>query len=116
MPILIADDVLCCPHCGGDYLHHARITVFEREVEDSPRVLETTTDGRITECSIARAEESANPSNRRDRVAIRFWCEGCAAITELTLAQHKGQTLLDWRFAETGRDAAAIPATTDFRE
>jgi hypothetical protein len=40
---------------------------------------------------------SWNPSWRRDGIAIEFCCEGCGSIGELTIAQHKGVTLVGWR-------------------
>ncbi len=36
-----------------------------------------------------------NPSKRRDGVAIGFTCEQCPAVFWVTLAQHKGATLLE---------------------
>jgi hypothetical protein len=40
--------------------------------------------------------QGTNPSSRRGGIAIRFWCEGCPFISELTLAQHKGSTEVEW--------------------
>jgi hypothetical protein len=33
-------------------------------------------------------ELGKNPSSRRNGIAIRFWCENCDALAELTLEQH----------------------------
>jgi hypothetical protein len=92
---------LTCPQCGGDYLHHAAVTVFSRNKEDGP-VTATVIDER----NGVRREEGptvtrACPSSRRDGLAIAFWCELCPALSELTVAQHKGITVLEWRI--TGR-------------
>ena len=49
---------------------------------------------RAAEVSIDALLEG-NPSGRRQGVTIRFWCEGCAQRSVLTIAQHKGATLLE---------------------
>jgi hypothetical protein len=60
--------------------------------------------GLITNITGAQAERG-NPSSRRNGVVIRFWCEDCDVISELTLEQHKGNTLLRWRSTvDTTRD------------
>ena len=43
---------------------------------------------------------SGNPSWRRHGLAICFECEFCGRTSELTIAQHKGQSLLAWRGTE----------------
>jgi hypothetical protein len=86
-------DWLLCPNCGEFYLHHDRVTIFERSEEDAPsHSLEV--DGIW---KMRKVEGGDNPSCRRDGVAVRFWCECCSAISELTIAQHKGTTIMRWR-------------------
>jgi hypothetical protein len=87
---------LICPACRGNYLHHDAVTVFTREREDGP-VTATTVTGDGVYRKEGWAAERANPSSRRDGLAISFWCESCSALSELTIAQHKGCTLLEWR-------------------
>jgi hypothetical protein len=100
---LLDDDTLSCPCCGGQFLHHGRVTIFHRERgEDSPRTLETSVEGPVTLCNITPSATSANPSSRRDGFAIAFYCEECRLDAELTFAQHKGQTLVQWRNAGGG--------------
>ena len=89
-------DVLHCPHCGGNNLHHEIVTVYSRK-EDADQTLETRVAGRIAECAIVPSKISLNPSSRRDGVSITFSCEGCPSRLELTLAQHKGETFIEWR-------------------
>jgi hypothetical protein len=90
---------LCCPSCGDDegYLHHTDITVFSRPVEDGP-VTETRVhhDGSVRTFPPDKGRRH-NPSNRRDGLAIAFWCEHCGEGHELTLEQHKGFTYVNWR-------------------
>ena len=92
------EDWLCCPACGFfGGLHHDTVTIFERSQEDAPsQALEIDNIWKMR-----RGEGDNNPSSRRDGVAIRFWCESCPTISELTIAQHKGTTILQWRRAGT---------------
>lgn len=88
------DDTLTCPHCESEYLHQRVVTVYDRS-EDENTVLETTVSkGRTT---VARTSGVSNPSDRRQGLSIRFYCEGCGLPVELTLAQHKGVTRISWR-------------------
>jgi hypothetical protein len=92
---------LTCPHCGQNNLHHDAVTVFCRRGEDGP-VTATTVTGHSVYREEGQAADLANPSSRRDGLAVSFWCEHCPAISELTIAQHKGITILGWRI--TGRN------------
>jgi hypothetical protein len=88
-------DTLVCPGCGEEYLHHGRVVVYSRE-EDSSLVVRTTIDGTALE-QFQVENSSDNPSSRRDGLTIAFWCEGCDKTHELTIAQHKGSSLVRWR-------------------
>jgi hypothetical protein len=85
---------LLCPACGDNHLHHILVIAFERDSEDAPtRVIVVQQDSSVRDVG----ELGKNPSSRRNGIAIRFWCENCDALAELTLAQHKGATLVGWR-------------------
>jgi hypothetical protein len=88
---------LTCPHCGQHDLHHDKVTVFSRIGEDGP-VFATIVEGSV---GVYRKEgpavDRACPSSRRDGLAISFWCEHCPTLSELTIAQHKGTTMMQWR-------------------
>jgi hypothetical protein len=92
------DDALACPRCGDSYLHHERITVYQREhgKEDARHLIKTTVGDGVS-IETVRAEGSRCPSARRDGLLISFWCEGCNARPELTIEQHSGQTFFRWR-------------------
>lgn len=96
---------LYCPSCRSDCIHHDGVDVFERS-EDArygtrvrvrgvdlplaqrappPRAAEVTVDATL----------DGNPSSRRQGVTIRFWCEQCSQRSVLTIAQHKGSTLIE---------------------
>jgi hypothetical protein len=87
---------LTCPYCRGEYLHHGQVTVYDRR-EDAPRLTKTEVRDRTANITAIDNKDSGNPSERRDGVAVRFWCEHCDTISELTIAQHKGASLLGWR-------------------
>ncbi|CAL8972815.1 hypothetical protein RHODGE_RHODGE_01013 [Rhodoplanes serenus] len=89
---------LLCPRCGFHCLHHGRVTIFERQREDSDDLVMTVVDRSGTATSVADAR-SDNPSDRRHGLAIAFECEGCGEGIELTIAQHKGETHLAWRLS-----------------
>lgn len=95
-------NVLLCPNCNGSYLHHDLVRVYGRVHEDDLNLVkvtvETTQYGDRT--FTPRKPDHGNPSGRRDGLAVRFWCEFCAAVSELTIFQHKGETFLEWREIE----------------
>jgi hypothetical protein len=89
-------DELCCPNCGGRCLHHGRITVFDRREDDPEITVTTVTGGKVRQSTVSE-KQANNPSRRRHGLAIEFECEMCSAISELTIAQHKGSTYFGWR-------------------
>ena len=50
-------------------------------------------DTKVKQCS---SDESNNPSLRRGGINIWFICELCQYISVLTIAQHKGKSLVRW--------------------
>ncbi|MBV8775541.1 MAG: hypothetical protein JO166_24915, partial [Deltaproteobacteria bacterium] len=95
---------LKCPRCGWDFLHLRRITVYDRGEDAEMTSVTTACDG-LSATHLLPSREVANPSARRDGMAILFECEACSVdlyrsspVIELTIAQHKGITLLGWRF------------------
>lgn len=83
---------LLCPNCGFNYLHHEKVDVFERS-EDAESGLHVSVSGVKAETNTAL---SGNPSARRDGLTVTFSCEGCDAKPVLTIAQHKGQTFVNF--------------------
>ena len=92
---------LRCPRCGGQYLHHLGVTVFDR-AEDAPALVRTTVASGTTKTDAVPNAGSGNPSSRRDGLAILFSCESCGGTLadpiELVIAQHKGTTEIGWRY------------------
>lgn len=93
--VWLDDNVLLCPGCSGNNLHHSTVTVFTRSQEDAKPV--RTIIGNAEVITGAMLPTGENPSSRRDGIAIGFWCENCSFQGELTIAQHKGLTLVEWR-------------------
>ncbi|SRR5580765_4738543 len=98
--------VLQCPRCRSEdgYLHHNEITVFDRGEDDVWTEVTTVQGGRISSHRLP-SRLCDNPSSRRDGIRIGFWCEVCgpehpydASTIWLEFAQHKGNTLVSWRF------------------
>jgi hypothetical protein len=94
----IAADVLLCPGCGYNNLHHEAIEVFERSHEDASDGLHVIIEKGVVEVD---ADLHRNPSPRRHGLSIHFWCETCAVLPVLTIAQHKGETLVTWDWTQT---------------
>jgi hypothetical protein len=88
--------VLQCPHCGTEYTHQYCVEIFWRDKEDSDTgchvVSYNNLEPQVTLNSDYMCE---SPSLRRDGLIIRFVCEACEKHSALTIAQHKGQTLVD---------------------
>ncbi len=85
------EDTLLCPACGSAYLHHYKVEVFRRDKEDADKGVHAVVWGSSV---IVGNSMKDNPSSRRDGLRILFSCEGCPSISEMTLVQHKGSTLL----------------------
>ncbi len=83
--------ILLCPFCGGNYLHHDRIEVFEREEDAEAGLHLIVGNGKVS----IDNELEGNPSRWRHGLNIHFWCEHCEAKPVLSLTQHKGNTWLD---------------------
>ena len=98
---------LQCPRCGGLSLHQNVIQVFHRS-EDDPKVWKTVITENSVETKLAVSLTSDNPSPRRQGMTISFSCEDCGIdrendVLDLHLYQHKGSTVLRWRYAKVGR-------------
>lgn len=96
------DGRLICPRCGETYIHHEDVTVFNRG-EDEKVLSRIVVSGPLACISRPVSRETDNPSRRRHGLSIRFWCEYCCPYEsedriELTIAQHKGETDIIWRF------------------
>ena len=99
---------LCCPKCRGDHLHHGRVTVFHR-IEDDEMSTQTVVTGPSATVEAIPNLRTTNPSLQRDSIEIEFQCELCHREQKLhsadhrmllRIAQHKGKTLLEWRFED----------------
>ena len=86
---------LLCPCCGETYLHHGAIDIFTRH-EDAEETLHTSVTGFHTTTALVKSDTVDNPSGRRYGLRIGFWCEVCGEESALTLAQHKGNTHIEW--------------------
>lgn len=86
------DGVLLCPCCGFNCLHHDRVDVYLRD-EDAKCGLHVRTRGSVNTSEVD-TDMSGNPSERRDGLTIRFWCEGCDARPLMEISQEKGSTRL----------------------
>jgi hypothetical protein len=88
-----------CPKCGENYLHHGSVSIYYRTMEDAVTgVLSVCEGGGNGDISVShKAPMDNNPSRRRDGLAIDMECETCGPVGRMTIAQHKGQTLIGWQ-------------------
>ena len=94
---------LLCPRCGYGNLHHGTVRVFGRYGGECGDTFERRVDyyGRVWRLD----HPTDNPSYYRGGIAITVTCEHChGPVMELTLAQHKGATLLAWRDGDHTED------------
>ncbi|WP_157354272.1 hypothetical protein [Aromatoleum toluclasticum] len=85
--------LLECPSCGGNHLHHGRVEIFERVEDQGTGIHVSVVDGTYA----VDNDLTSNPSSRRHGLSIHFTCEHCDATPVLTLAQHKGNTWVDFK-------------------
>jgi len=88
--------VLLCPSCSSNHLHHWRVEVFERAKDEANGVHVSVEDGKPS----IDTDLTGNPSERRHGLIIHFACEVCSAMSALTFAQHKGNTFVDFKYAD----------------
>ena len=81
------------------------MTVFHR-TEDDDMITQTVVTGPTATVETVRSSRTTNPSSRRDvQCELCHWKNSDFANQRmfLRIAQHKGKTLLEWRFE--GREA-----------
>ncbi len=82
--------VLHCPCCHNPDTHQFMVAVFARKEDQQVTITAIPTGGEAPASFVL----PPNPSMRRDGVAVGFTCEHCPAVFWVSLAQHKGATLL----------------------
>ena len=89
------DNSLRCPHCGGSNLHHEWIEIFDQSACCGATYRVSVDSGGVG-VRIGPDTWKDNPSARRNGLKIFFSCETCPEKPVLSIAQHKGDTLLAW--------------------
>ena len=84
---------LLCPSCGGNFLNQERVEVFGLAEDDKHGVHISVENGK----AVFDIGLEGNPSARRHGMVIHFSCEGCSAKPVFTIAQHKGNTHIDFK-------------------
>ena len=109
--VLCGNGALLCPNCSENaddaaYLHFDRVTVHAREEDGDPDTTVVEFPDRPSQGAQRPSQHvPSNPSRRRSGIVVEGWCEHCSGRWELTLAQHKGQTLIT-----AGRSAKTVDA------
>lgn len=87
------ESLLLCPRCGGNYLHHTAIEVFERDESDEKGMHTIVTRDHV---DLKYDSLFDNPSPYRHGFLVKFDCEFCGNSLTMKLYQHKGQTFMGW--------------------
>jgi len=90
---------LRCAACGEAYLHQQAVRVcFRGEFREGVSAVEVIVD---REQSLTRCCKEKNVYENeklwRDAIIVELSCENCSSLTELIIAQHKGNTFLETR-------------------
>lgn len=81
-----------CPRCGGLYMNHGKVEIFNRIHEDAPVGHHVTVIDQHTDVDV---DMSDNPSSRRQGIVVHMACEECGGGSIMTIVQHKGITFID---------------------
>lgn len=84
--------VLRCPGCGEEYLHHESMNWFDRNEDDEHGIHTTISHRQVA----VDGKMTGNPSSRRHGFTIHFSCEICNCAPVLAVSQHKGSTYMEW--------------------
>lgn len=87
------ENLLLCPRCGGNYLHHTAVEVFERDASDKKGMHTIVTRDHV---DLKHDSLFGNPSPYRHGFIVKFCCEFCDNSLTMKLYQHKGQTFMGW--------------------
>lgn len=99
-----------CPHCKGNNLHQADVSVYNPATPRYKRNLGTGKDkltaqtqvthvldnGTVTTTTVD-SDATSNPSLERQGLTIDFWCETCDEKPVLAIFQHEGTTFIGWK-------------------
>ena len=91
-------DILECPSCGEENMHHTAIKIFGRSEDGKTAYTEISADNKDPKQTPWVDNFPENPSSRRDAVAIVFQCEHHKGDMTLNISQAKGGTFLKWTF------------------
>jgi len=79
--ITMNEQLLMCPFCGEDNMHHGSVIVFTRGLRISAPACET---------------DDRSPGGDRDGFIVRYQCEECGDMEQHT-RQCDGCTYIQWR-------------------
>jgi hypothetical protein len=97
----LEDNASCCAWCRSINLHHDRITVFDGSEDDKETMVTEIENGAAMLMRLP-SDQTRNPSSRRHSLTIRFYCEQCDGLTELT--QGAPIRPANWTAVSNGRD------------
>lgn len=103
---LAYDNCLTCAHCGNHEIHHISVDVFHRPEDAGTGHHLSVATAASHKDAVTQGEfmfrhdpeydmrKGVNPSSRRHGVTVRFGCEHCRGLSQLSIAQHKGSSII----------------------
>jgi hypothetical protein len=92
---------LCCPRCGGGWLHHRAVLTFE-PCDRGTQALRIRVKREGVSFTHIHPQDGIRPQVIAPCLVLEFWCERCGPgrenRLELTLQQDNGATEVSWRF------------------
>jgi len=93
---VLQDNVLLCPQCNDEHLHHGEVRVLTR-----PNSSEDNTAIQFSLHKAPKIIPQQDAPGRRNSLEIDFYCESCSCENAdqpytLRIVQHKGSTLINW--------------------
>ena len=99
----LGDYLYRCPNCGSDHTHQKECQTFWR-YEERGKADHVTTAKK----AIMHIRDVSNAPWDRSSILVIFTCEGCEAVSQISIRNHKGQTVLCCDVVSGGDKGSAI--------
>lgn len=89
----LIDEILTCPECNGDHLHHGGVIVgYSMRPKGGERLVTLVNRG-----GVATTLNSEHNERINDSILIEFECEKCGELSMvLKIEAHEGRTRAKW--------------------
>lgn len=95
--LVVENDVLVCPFCASEFVHHREVGVYTRREEDGP-ITRTNVEENGNLYVQQLGKDDKDPTERRNAIVIQFECELCEKKFQLEIRQNRGRTIALYNF------------------